>query len=257
MKKRRSVLSLTITHRLAAQPRLAAARLAAQVSDKCAPEDLITMLDLLNPSNAPGRVTIIVRMGAEKLRAHLPSLITEVQRAGRNVLWISDPVHGNTRTAADGITKTRDFGKIREELRAFFDVHDALGTHAGGVHLEVRWRLVNVFGGVAVCRAARAGLVAGLVCGGVPRRTRRTLRSRSGGSAGWWVGWAVRRALWWCAAPDESLEWSVTWKERTPQALTRRQSIHRDRSHRLVRVVTATVRASLSSRSLGGPRDDR
>ena len=110
--------------------------LGVKVSDKCTPEQLLEMVDRLNPSNAPGRLTVIVRMGAEKLREHLPGLVRIIQREGRNVLWISDPVHGNGFKAPDG-HKTRDFVRIRDELRAFFDVHDALGTHAGGVHLEM------------------------------------------------------------------------------------------------------------------------
>ena len=75
-------------------------------------------------------------MGADALREKLPLLIRAVQREGRNVLWISDPVHGNTIKTPNGI-KTRPFDKICDELRAFFDVHAEMGTHAGGVHLEM------------------------------------------------------------------------------------------------------------------------
>ena len=75
-------------------------------------------------------------MGAEKVRKNLPGLIRAVQREGKSVLWISDPVHGNTRKTENGF-KTRDFDKIRDELRAFFDVHDEMGSHPGGVHLEM------------------------------------------------------------------------------------------------------------------------
>jgi 3-deoxy-7-phosphoheptulonate synthase len=107
-----------------------------KVSDKCTPEELVSILDKVNPDNVPGRVTIIVRMGAEKLREHLPTLIRAVQREGRTVLWCSDPVHGNTIKTDEGF-KTRPFEKIRDELRAFFDVHADMGTHAGGVHLEM------------------------------------------------------------------------------------------------------------------------
>ena len=90
----------------------------------------------MNPQNIPGRLTIIVRMGADKLRKNFPGLIRAVQREGKSVLWISDPVHGNTRKTENGF-KTRDFDKIRDELRAFFDVHDEMGSHPGGVHLEM------------------------------------------------------------------------------------------------------------------------
>jgi len=92
--------------------------------------------DTLNPNNIPGRLVIIVRMGADKLRRNFPGLIRAVQREGKSVLWISDPVHGNTRKTESGY-KTRDFEKIRDELRAFFDVHDEMGSHPGGVHLEM------------------------------------------------------------------------------------------------------------------------
>lgn len=110
--------------------------LAVKVSDKCTPEELIQIIETMNPQNIPGRLSIIVRMGAEKLRKNLPGLIRAVQREGKSVLWISDPVHGNTRKAENGY-KTRDFEKIRDELRAFFDVHDEMGSHPGGVHLEM------------------------------------------------------------------------------------------------------------------------
>uniref|UniRef100_A0A7S2YH91 Phospho-2-dehydro-3-deoxyheptonate aldolase n=1 Tax=Entomoneis paludosa TaxID=265537 RepID=A0A7S2YH91_9STRA len=110
--------------------------LGVKISDKCTPEELIEIIDTMNPQNIPGRLTIIVRMGAEKLRKNLPGLIRAVQREGKSVLWISDPVHGNTYKTESGI-KTRSFEKIRDELRAFFDVHDEMGSHPGGVHLEM------------------------------------------------------------------------------------------------------------------------
>jgi 3-deoxy-7-phosphoheptulonate synthase len=107
-----------------------------KVSNKATPEELISLLDVVNPDNIPGKVVVIVRMGAEPLRQHLPKLIRAVQREGRTVLWCSDPVHGNTIKTDNGI-KTRNFDKIRDELRAFFDVHADMGTHPGGVHLEM------------------------------------------------------------------------------------------------------------------------
>mmetsp|Transcript_9497 Transcript_9497/g.23308 ORF Transcript_9497/g.23308 Transcript_9497/m.23308 type:complete len:495 (+) Transcript_9497:152-1636(+) len=110
--------------------------LGVKISDKCTPEELITIINTMNPKNIPGRLTIIVRMGAEKIRKNLPGLIRAVQREGKSVLWISDPVHGNTRKTENGY-KTRDFDSIRSELRAFFDVHDEMGTHPGGVHIEM------------------------------------------------------------------------------------------------------------------------
>jgi len=110
--------------------------LGVKISDKCTPEELIRIIDTMNPDNIPGKLGIIVRMGAEKLRKNLPGLIRAVQREGKSVLWISDPVHGNTRKTKNGY-KTRDFEAIRGELRAFFDVHDEMGSHPGGVHIEM------------------------------------------------------------------------------------------------------------------------
>lgn len=110
--------------------------LGVKISDKCTPDELLELIDTINPTNIPGRLTIVVRMGAEKVRKNLPGLIRAVQREGKSVLWISDPVHGNTRKTENGF-KTRDFDKIRDELRAFFDVHDEMGSHPGGVHLEM------------------------------------------------------------------------------------------------------------------------
>jgi len=110
--------------------------LGVKISDKCTPVELLEIIDAMNPTNIPGRLTIMVRMGAEKLRKNLPGLIRVVQREGKSVLWISDPVYGNTRTTENGF-KTRDFDKIRDELRAFFDVHDEMGSHPGGVHMEM------------------------------------------------------------------------------------------------------------------------
>lgn len=110
--------------------------LGVKVSDKCTPEELIRICDTMNPQNIPGKLTVIVRMGGGKIRKNLPGLIRAVQREGKSVIWICDPVHGNTRNTQSGY-KTRDFEVIREELRAFFDVHDEMGSHPGGVHLEM------------------------------------------------------------------------------------------------------------------------
>lgn len=101
------------------------------------PSSIIPQLDAVNPDNAPGKVTLVIRMGAGKVRAGLPPLVRAVAASGKNVLWISDPVHGNTVTSADGIYKTRPFHLIMDEIRGFFEVHRSLGTHPGGVHLEM------------------------------------------------------------------------------------------------------------------------
>jgi len=110
--------------------------LGVKISDKCTPEHLVQICEAMNPSNIAGRLSVIVRMGAEKLRRNLPNLIRAVQQNEKRVLWVCDPVHGNTRTTPKGF-KTRDFEQIRAELEAFFDVHDEMGTHPGGVHLEM------------------------------------------------------------------------------------------------------------------------
>ena len=117
--------------------------IGVKVSDKATPEELITILNIINPDNIPGRVVIIVRMGAEKLRQKLPELIRAIQREGRSVVWCSDPVHGNTIKTNNGY-KTRPFDKIRDELRAFFDVHAEMGTHPGGVHVEMTGNDINI-----------------------------------------------------------------------------------------------------------------
>jgi len=107
---------------------------------KCGPtldeDDLIRLIDRLNPENEPGRLTLIARMGADKVGDHLPALIRRVRREGRTVVWSCDPMHGNTVKSASGF-KTRPFDRILEEARQFFDVHRAEGTHAGGVHFEL------------------------------------------------------------------------------------------------------------------------
>ncbi|MCY1220525.1 Phospho-2-dehydro-3-deoxyheptonate aldolase [compost metagenome] len=99
-------------------------------------EELIRLIDILNPDNDPGRLNLIVRMGAEKVGEHLPRLIRTIEREGRKVLWSSDPMHGNTIKASSGY-KTRDFAAILGEVKQFFEVHRAEGTYAGGIHIEM------------------------------------------------------------------------------------------------------------------------
>ncbi len=100
------------------------------------PDDLLRLIDLLNPLDTPGRLTLIGRFGADKVAARLPRLMGAVKRAGRKVVWSCDPMHGNTLKAANGY-KTRPFDRILTELRGFFDVAAAEGVHPGGVHLEM------------------------------------------------------------------------------------------------------------------------
>jgi 3-deoxy-7-phosphoheptulonate synthase len=107
---------------------------------KCGPslgeDDLLRLIAALNPENIPGRLTLICRFGADKVGEKLPRLIRVVQREGWSVVWSSDPMHGNTIKSQSGF-KTRPFDRILKEVKAFFDVHRAEGTHAGGVHFEM------------------------------------------------------------------------------------------------------------------------
>jgi 3-deoxy-7-phosphoheptulonate synthase len=106
------------------------------------PDDLIRLIDILNPANEAGRLTLIVRFGADKVEAHLPGLIRSVKREGRTVIWSCDPMHGNTIKAASGY-KTRPFSAIMREVEGFFDVCQAEGAYPGGVHVEMTGKNVT------------------------------------------------------------------------------------------------------------------
>ncbi len=106
------------------------------------PEELIRLIDVLNPTNEAGRLTLIARFGADKAEAHLPALVRAVKREGRSVVWSCDPMHGNTVKAGSGY-KTRPFDMILSEVKTFFNVHQAEGTHAGGIHLEMTGKNVT------------------------------------------------------------------------------------------------------------------
>jgi 3-deoxy-7-phosphoheptulonate synthase len=99
-------------------------------------DDLIRLIDALNPTNDPGRLTLICRMGADKVDELLPPLVERVKAEGRAVVWSCDPMHGNTIKSPNGY-KTRPFNQILSEVRSFFNIHKACGTHAGGVHFEM------------------------------------------------------------------------------------------------------------------------
>jgi 3-deoxy-7-phosphoheptulonate synthase len=99
-------------------------------------DDLLALIDRLNPANEPGRLTLIARMGADKIGTKLPPLLRAVEREGRKVVWITDPMHGNTISTANNF-KTRSFDAILSEVRSFFDIHAAEGSWAGGVHVEM------------------------------------------------------------------------------------------------------------------------
>ena len=97
---------------------------------------VISILDKLDPSLTPGRISIITRFGADKVRAMLPDLIDAIDASGHPVVWVCDPCHGNTITSASG-HKTRRFIDVMAEIAGFFEVHRAKGTWPGGVHIEL------------------------------------------------------------------------------------------------------------------------
>ena len=100
------------------------------------PDDLLKILDILNPANEAGRITLISRMGAGKVGAKLPGLVRAVERSGHKVVWLCDAMHGNTINTASQL-KTRNFDEILREVRGFFDIHQSENTWAGGVHVEM------------------------------------------------------------------------------------------------------------------------
>ena len=100
------------------------------------PDELITLLDKLNPENEAGRITLIARFGHENVEANLPALVRKVTAEGRKVVWSCDPMHGNTIKASNGY-KTRPVDRILTEVQRFMAVHQAEGTHAGGIHFEM------------------------------------------------------------------------------------------------------------------------
>jgi 3-deoxy-7-phosphoheptulonate synthase len=99
-------------------------------------DDVLRLLDVLDPDDTPGRMVLISRMGADRVAERLPALVRAVRRAQRTPVWCCDPMHGNTVTASNGY-KTRDFGRILAEVKGFFDVHAQEGSYAGGVHFEM------------------------------------------------------------------------------------------------------------------------
>ncbi|MEN3930474.1 3-deoxy-7-phosphoheptulonate synthase class II [Microvirga sp. W0021] len=112
---------------------------------KCGPsldaDGLLKLIDILNPQNEPGRLTLIARYGSDKIGEHFPALLRAIKKEGRSVVWSCDPMHGNTVKA--GAYKTRPFDMIMSEVRSFFEIHSAEGTHAGGIHLEMTGKNVT------------------------------------------------------------------------------------------------------------------
>jgi 3-deoxy-7-phosphoheptulonate synthase len=101
-----------------------------------APELAVEYVERLDPNNTPGRLTLVTRMGNHKVRDVLPGIIEKVQATGHQVIWQCDPMHGNTHESSTGY-KTRHFDRIVDEVQGFFEVHRALGTHPGGIHVEI------------------------------------------------------------------------------------------------------------------------
>ena len=100
------------------------------------PDDMLKLIDILNPDNIPGRLTLIARFGSDKVKDGLPKLVRAVQKEGRKVVWSSDPMHGNVEKTNSGY-KTRPFERILGEVKDFIDVVESEGAHAGGIHLEM------------------------------------------------------------------------------------------------------------------------
>ena len=110
--------------------------IGVKLGPKTTPEEVLAIIKKLNPNNEPGRLTFISRMGASLIREKLPALIDTVTNSGAKVLWVCDPMHGNTYEAPSGY-KTRKFDDVLDEVRGFFEVHKKLGTHPGGIHIEL------------------------------------------------------------------------------------------------------------------------
>ncbi|MEI6804895.1 MAG: 3-deoxy-7-phosphoheptulonate synthase class II [Myxococcaceae bacterium] len=105
-------------------------------SSQLDPDELIRLIDLLNPQNNPGRLTLITRFGHEKIEEFLPGMIKKIQAEGKQVVWCCDPMHGNTLAASNGY-KTRNFQHVLNEAQKFLAIHEAQGSYAGGVHFEM------------------------------------------------------------------------------------------------------------------------
>ena len=128
--------------------------IGVKVGGSMQPDELVGLIEVLNPQDEPGRLTLIHRFGAKKIAQSLPPLLEAARCTGKTVLWICDPMHGNTETTRDGI-KTRDFANILSELEQAFDIHAAHGSRLGGVHFELTGE------NVTECIGGSSGLAAG------------------------------------------------------------------------------------------------
>ncbi|MEC9324353.1 MAG: 3-deoxy-7-phosphoheptulonate synthase class II [Actinomycetota bacterium] len=107
-----------------------------KIGPSTSPELAVEYVERLDPNNEPGRLTLVSRMGNQKVRDVLPPIIEKVQASGHQVIWQCDPMHGNTHESSTGY-KTRHFDRIVDEVQGFFEVHHSLGTHPGGIHVEI------------------------------------------------------------------------------------------------------------------------
>jgi len=123
--------------------------IASKVGPTTDPDDLIRLIDILNPGNEAGRLTLISRFGADKVEDYLPKLLRRVKEEGRKVVWSCDPMHGNTVKASGGL-KTRPFDRVLKEVKQVFACHKAEGTYAGGIHLELTGQDVTECTGGAI-----------------------------------------------------------------------------------------------------------
>jgi len=131
--------------------------LAFKAGPSLGADEMLRLIDTLNPENEPGRLMIIGRFGADKVAEHLPALIRAIEREGRTVVWSCDPMHGNTIKSVNGF-KTRPFDRILAEVETFFAIHRAEGTHAGGVHFEMTGQdVTECIGGAPATTESRLG----------------------------------------------------------------------------------------------------
>jgi 3-deoxy-7-phosphoheptulonate synthase len=110
--------------------------IGCKVGPKADPGDVVKMVQKLDPDKTPGRLTLISRMGVGNVLEKLPPIIEAVEKSGHPVIWVCDPMHGNTRESSSGL-KTREFSDVLSEIKDFFTVHRQLGTHPGGMHIEL------------------------------------------------------------------------------------------------------------------------
>ena len=128
-----------------------------KIGPKTTSDELMALCDALNPQNEAGRLTLISRMGADRVTEHLPTLLRTIVREGRKVVWVCDPMHANTVKSSTGY-KTRQFDRILAEVRAFFAAHRAEGTHPGGVHFEMTGKdVTECVGGTQAVSEASLG----------------------------------------------------------------------------------------------------